>query len=575
MRKSKIILLSVFSVLLILFSIGLFNVDSLLEKYIREELDQIIESSDHRIYEFKYKDIDFHVWNGDFEISGVEILPKTGMADSLEKGDIRSLISAKFNNFSIIGFSFLEFYKTKKLEIDEIRMIKPKLNFSFNPEVKVKRKTFDLSNLFTKRLKSLKVEKINFQNVHFDFNNVLRKNLLLEIDSMNLEIENLVFDSITIEKPIPVSYSGINLFINKVSANISKYYMMETGHFNLNSEKKLLEIDSIKLIPKYTIPEFYEIIPHEKAYLKIKANNLQISGVDIDSIRKNQKLYFDKILVKDPTITTYKDKRKLDPPYQYKKLLSQIIREIPIDIKVDTVQVENGFIKVQTIGDNVPQTKPGEINFKSVYLSVFGLTTDSIFLEKRPVISIYFNSKFMGVANLNAQISMPVFDNSNNFKVKGELAEMDATVLSDLFYKLLLVDIKTGKIGSIDFEFKADNDSAMGYIDISYQNLKVDIKSNKEPEKSMKFINALVNTVAVTDNIKGTDSFTRGFIKYKRDYNKKFISYLWLSLQNGILNTLRPQKEVKDQSKEFKKGNKKDKNIFQKWKRINKEDKED
>lgn len=574
MKKSNLILISLFSVLIILFGIALTNVDYLLEKYIKEELDRIIESSDHPLYEFKYKEVDFHVWNGDFEISGVQIEPKPGIVDSVENGNIRSFVSAKLNNLSIIGFSFWEFYENKNLEIDEIRIVKPLLNYSFNPEVKAEKKAFNLHKLFTKRLKLIKVEKINFQNVNFNFNNVLRKNLLLEIDSMNMEIHNMVFDSITIKKPIPVSYSGINLFINKVSANISKYYMMETGHFNFNSEKKLLEIDSIKLIPKYTIPEFHKMITSEKAYLKIKANQLQISGIDIDSIRNNRKFYFHKILVKNPNIITYKDKRLNDPPYKYKKLLSQMIREIPIDFKIDTVRVENGYIKVQTIGEKVPQTVPGEISFNSAYLNIFGLTNDSTFLEKRPIMGIYFNSRFMGVANLNAQIIMPIFHNRNNFKIKGELAEMDATVLSELLNRVLLVNINTGKIRSIDFEFKADNDSARGYIDISYQNLKVDIKSTKDPKKSMKFMNAMVNAVAKKDNIKGTPNFTRGFIKYKRDYNKKFINYLWLALQNGIINTFLLSKEVKTQSKEFKKENKRNIKLFKKNKKTDNDNQE-
>jgi len=155
MKKSYIILISVFSVFLILLVVALVNVNYLLEKHIKEELDKIITSSDNQIYEFKYKDVDFHVWNGDFEISGVEIQPRTGIADSVQNGNIRAFISGRFDNLFIIGLSFLEFYETKNLEIEEILLENPRLNYSFNPEVKKKeeKKKFDLSKLFTDRLK--------------------------------------------------------------------------------------------------------------------------------------------------------------------------------------------------------------------------------------------------------------------------------------------------------------------------------------------------------------------------------------------------------------------------------------
>ena len=106
MKKSLIILVSILSIIIVLISIVLVNIDSLLEKYIKEELDQIIKSSENKIYEFKYKNVDFNVWNGSFELTDVDIRPKQGMTDSLRNGNIRSLISAKFNNLSIVSLLF-------------------------------------------------------------------------------------------------------------------------------------------------------------------------------------------------------------------------------------------------------------------------------------------------------------------------------------------------------------------------------------------------------------------------------------------------------------------------------------
>jgi hypothetical protein len=553
MKKAHKILISIFIITTVLVTIAIININNLLESYIKEVLDDVVQNSEQGVYQFEYDNINFHIWNGNFEITGVKIQPKPGIADSVKNGVIRSVISGEFTKLTVVGLSFWKFYKTKNINIDEIIVNKPSLKLLYNPDVEKPKQTFNLSKLFNENLKSVGVKEFILKNVDLDINNILRKNLLLSVDSMNFMLNDVRLDSITISNKIPFVYSGINLFINKSSANISPYYMLKTDKFFFNSEEKTVEIDSINIIPKYTEAEFNKMIPHEKAYLKIKTDKLLISGFDIDSILATKKIYLDKILIKKPYIDVYKNKRIKDPPYSYKKILTQTIREIPIKIKIDSIKADDGLIKVRTIGDKVPQTLPAILNFNTFYTSITGLTNDSIFLEKRPVVNIYFYSKFMGKADLNVQISMPVFHAQNYFTVKGNLAEMDARTLNEYLRKLLLMRIKSGYVLGVDFNFVANKDSARGYIDISYKNLKIDIKNTEKPNKSVVFVNALVNTITKSNNIKGADNFTRGFIQYKHDYNDKFIKYLWKIINNGLMNTLLPAKEIKGKSKKYKK----------------------
>jgi hypothetical protein len=137
------------------------------------------------------------------------------------------------------------------------------------------------------------------------------------------------------------------------------------------------------------------------------------------------------------------------------------------------------------------------------------------------------------------------------------MKEIDGKVMNEMLNRLLLLNIKSGTVLSTEVEFTANNDSAYGFIDLSYRNLKLDMKSTDDPQKSVVFVNALLNTVAKKNNIKGQTGFTRGFIAYKRNPTDKFFKYIWKAVQTGIINTLLPAKEVKQQSKQFKKDNNK------------------
>lgn len=556
MKKTYKIFIFLIILIVTIFSVAIVNLNHLVETYIKEVMDDVVKDSEQGIYQFEYKEVYFHAWNGDFEISGVKIEPKDGITDSVKNGVIRSAITGKFNTFTVSGLSFWKFYKTKNIVIDEITVNKPIVELMFNPDVEKPKREFDLSKIFSKKLKSIAIKTFRLQSVKLNINNILRKNHIISVDSMNFTLNDIRLDSMTISNKVPLSFSGLDLFINKSATNISPFYMLETGKFHYKSANKTIEIDSINIIPKYTELQFNNIIPYEKAYLKIKASKLLLSGFDLDSFLATKKIYLDKILLENPYIDVYKNKKLKDPPYSYKKILTQSIREIPIKIKIDTIKAENGFIKVRTIGNKVPQTAAAVLNFNSVHASITGLTNDSVFLDKKPVMNIYFYSKFMGAANLNAQISMPIFNAQNYFKATGSLDKMDASVLNNLLYRLLLIKIESGYLTNVNFDFVADKDSASGYIDISYKNLKIDIKNTEKPNKSVFFVNALVNTITKTNNIKGTASFTRGFISYKHDYNDKFIKYLWKIINNGITNTLLPAKEVKGKSKKYRKDKK-------------------
>lgn len=560
MKKRYKILIFVFILLVIALIIAIRKIDHLMVSLVKQQLDKMIERADTSIYTFEYKNVYFHVWDGDIEISGVKIIPHKGTRDSVEAGVLRSIIDARFSSISLKGMSYLKYYKTQKVIIDRIAIENPHFKIILNPDVeKVKRKAFDPSKLLSPELRSVFVEHVDFINLNFSLDNVHRKNLMLKIDSLNLGLGDVVFDSLSIKKKVPVLFSQIYLSVHKLAVNLSEYYMLKTDNFILNSSEDMLQVDSIRIIPKYTPQEFDRKIPYEKGWIKINVGQFRIDGFNVDSIRENQKIYVKKISINRPHIVTYKNKKLKDPPFKYQKLLSQVIREVPVLFKVDSVIAKQGFIRVQNIGDKVPQSLPANIDFASVFIKITGITNDSVYLKNKPLINILFYSRFMGVTDLNAHLSMPVFHSKNYFKVKANLKEIEGNVLNDILNRLLLLNIKSGTVLSTEMDFVADNDSAYGYLDLSYRNLKLDLKSTENPQKSVVFVNALLNTVAKKNNIKGQAGFTRGFIAYRRNPTDKFFKYIWKAVQSGILNTLLPAKEVKGQSKKYKKDNKKQK----------------
>jgi hypothetical protein len=119
------------------------------------------------------------------------------------------------------------------------------------------------------------------------------------------------------------------------------------------------------------------------------------------------------------------------------------------------------------------------------------------------------------------------------------------------------VKVTGGIINSLEFSFTANDSLSTGTVDMDYEKIKLEILNEKSDKKTKKgFMTFAANTAIKSNNRKGKSTYLQGVINTTRVQEKDVWPYLWHSIQAGLVSTLAPfknTKEDKQQQKEVRK----------------------
>ena len=103
-----------------------------------------------------------------------------------------------------------------------------------------------------------------------------------------------------------------------------------------------------------------------------------------------------------------------------------------------------------------------------------------------------------------------------------------------------LIKINSGKINSINFNFKGNDSSAKGDFVMKYDGLKVYVLKSDKTTKEIKkrgLASIAANLIVKNDN-PGASGLRKESPKYERDIYKSFFNLVWKTLFTGMKETI-------------------------------------
>lgn len=549
--KAKKITAISLGALLLLIIIAVISLNKYLEYLVEAEINNQINQKAGSLHKIQFEDVNVGIIRGLFSLKNLTVKPIESAIDSIEQAKIKTLVSSRIELFQIKGLKIFTLLINKKIEIKQIRIEGVETNCLINPEVnKSKNKdTLKLSDVFSDKFNGVNIRDIEIKNVSFklsDYKNI--NDPLFEIDSASVIGKDIVINEKTLQKPIPVSFSDLDLDVKLFSLKTLKYYDIYSSNLHFNMDDTTLAIDSFRLKPKYSREEYNERIKYENDWFSISTAKVLLKGLNLKKLESDKIFNLSSIEIIKPDIEIYRDKRLPDPPYKYKPLIASIIRKIPFIINIDTLMIKNGELVYQEMQDLTDM--PGEVNFDSLYISAYNITNDTQQIKANPVLQVDLSGLLMGEGKLETGLSFYLNRPDDYFTVKGKLDSISGIAFNKMTKNLLLAEIKMGEIFGAEFEFKANDDASDGKMTIFYNNLKVVIYNPKRQNKKLKIMTFIANELVKKKNLSSDPKFRTGTICFERTKNKALPNYLWKSLQTGIVSTVAPiagkkkQKEI-------------------------------
>jgi|GEM_PF-5322356 len=533
----------IFFTLLVLIAL-LISVNYALRYIVSYKLVDIINyNSPNRIYDYSYSNADLDLWNGDLEIHDVTMHPRKIILDSLSRigQQKRVLLEGSLNTIQLLNLNILRLVVHQEILIDSFLLVKPSLDLQLNTKVKGDSSETFIKDLIAQTLSYGKINFLSLENATIRWVGIEKDTAVyFSCDSVSLTINNIYTDSTILKKKEPIAFSELLFSGKNFKLNTFKDFLFGAKSIEYCYSKNMLTLKTIVFKNKLDKISYTQNQHYEKEWYDIAIPCMNLTSKNTLRWIEGGYLNINKISITKPNVRVYRDKRLANPVFKEKSLPSHTIRNIPFPLLIDTIEIIQGNIQYEEIVE--VGKKPGKVSFTDFNIEAFHLTNIDRFLKKDPCFTVNLKTLLLGEAPIDAQLKFPIQNQSDEFYASGNIKNLEAVTLNKLLSNMAFVEFKKGYIHFLSFQFTANNDSAIGTLDVHYTDLKIAILDTNElfathKHKQKKTIGLVANSILKSNNVPNTKHYVQGHINAERKKEKYIFNYLWTALKSGLINT--------------------------------------
>jgi hypothetical protein len=307
-------------------------------------------------------------------------------------------------------------------------------------------------------------------------------------------------------------------------------YVLKTKQISFNKELRELHIDSLELDPVPSKADWGNIVKGQDTRTVLKLGSIDAIGVTMGIHMNDTSVMAKSLTLNGWYLHCYKNKKF--PFNRTKKfpLPMESFRAIGIGIEVDTIKLQKGTI----VYEELPKDgfHDSWIKFDDVEAKISSVNNRS-FENLSDYSTIRATGRVMKSGEVKAVFRLPL-DPKKRYTAQGSIIHVPLKELNPLLKDLAFVEISSGKLNQMLFDFDYDDDSSHGSVHIDYEDLKI-LSLNKDSDHDVNaFKTMLVNTAVKNDKS------LNGNIDVKR-FKRKAVFHLWtMSLLDGIKSAVIP-----------------------------------
>ena len=504
-------------VLLIVLSIGA-------NWWIDAKLPQLISDKNETPYHIKYKELKISLLSKTIEATGITIIPKAQEKDSLAKNGIfASVQKIKIDNFSVFPLLF-----SNKIEAQTITVSKPKITL-FKDNDKTVNSTKNIgSKVVAPFQKIIKVDDINLENGSFFIVNIKNNKTLFSAQNVIVQLDDIKISDQTLESKIPFSYKKYAFSCDSLFYQTDDGYKLTTD--KIATTNTGIEIDRFSMVSKYNRVQFVNQLAKEKDLYTLKAEKIAVQNMDWGF---NEEVLFFKtnqIVIDKANANIYRSKMPEDD-LSIKPLYNKLLREIPFELKVDTLSITNSNLVYEE--EKSFAKGAGKLEFSAFNLKATQINS-GYQKTKLPDVVIAIDCKFMKRSPMHVDWRFNVMDKADSFKIKGRILNFETGKLA-VFTKPYLNATTEGTFEQVYFNLAGNDNVAGGDFALKYHGLKVTLYQKKDREKKSK-LKSWIGNLLISDDSDG--DLVEHEVSVERIKEKSFFNYFWRCIAEGMKKTL-------------------------------------
>lgn len=465
-----------------------------------------------------YKQMGVNVLSGSIELQDV-------ILELRDKGTGDKHLELRSETLNLDGLGYLNYLFGNTISLNEIKLLRPKVNY-YPGQFPTKHDTIRTKALVMET--ALTIANLSIVDGEFQVIEKGTDSLDFLVEKVNLSVDNLKMDQDFIGRKIPISYGDYNLSTGKLFVDLGPFEALTVRGVSI--QNKDVQLNNLSLRSKYNKVALSRKLDKEHDYIDLEIPQVKLSKMDFGFNSDQFYLRTNLVQIHNPTLFLYRDKLIQDD-WEQKKLYSRMLRELPIDLDISEVDIANGHI---TYAELVEEgTTAGELVFSDLDATLNNISNTYENIEET---KIEARAKLMGKAQIQLRWNFDTSKENDAFYISGEVKDFDSESFNQFLQSNLRAEAE-GDIKELYFTISGDAISASGDMKMKYEDFyfKVLKKDRLGVNKLLTFVgNMFTNDGSKTDAM----GYRHGEIFAKRDGTKSFFNYLWLTVKDGIVNTL-------------------------------------
>lgn len=507
-NKKKKLLVSLTVLVLLFVALSLF-LNSVIKNKVENYLSNLPENID-----LTYSKLKISTISGSVSLSDVKLVVKKDTI-ALNKD------SLFIKSIEVSNVSYWDYIVNNKITIKEIDLVNPKGVYNKSQNSQKKK---DFLKGHTK--KPIRINKLNIEDGTLSIYHDKKDSLLLQSDSINVLVEDVLFSEETKKNIIPFQFENYTISSKELKYQLNDFDVLTTKSISVSPKNS--EIKSLALKTKYSENKLSSILKTERDHFDFTIDSLKLRNYTVETtVNDSLALTIEKVELENPNLTIYRDKLVADDT-TIKPMYAALLRKLPFKLTISKVELNNGIIDYS---EKVKKDRPiGNIHFSNLNAQVDNITN----VSQKDTTKIDIKATFMNQSPIAVQWN---FNAQDHFIFKADIGTLQAQKLN----QFTEASLNTRVSGSLDKTyFSIDGNSSTSDIDlkINYEDFEV-IVLNKNGNEKNKFFSAIVNLFISKKSDEENSQFKNGNKEnVERDKTKSIFNFIWKNVSSALLDAL-------------------------------------
>ena len=529
MTKRKRILLIIIGIVLIIILILSFYANSI----VKNKIEALLKEKMPEHIELVYKDLSVKTLTGSVFVFEPNILIKI-------KDSTLTRTQLTMKKLVVGNISYWDYFMNDQIHIGKIEFKDLETIHYKNRTAKAK-DTSSSSKKETKVPSSIKIDKFNIENSSVIIYDGTKDSTLVSLKNTSILIKEIVLDESSMYNLIPFNYETLKLEADSVFYKAGNYENINLSH--LLFEDHTLTLHGFQYKTKYSKSEYSRKLSIERDYYDVNVEDLIINELAVGKL-ENDSVFFktNLILVNNANAAFYRDKLIADD-LKIKKLYSRAIRELPLQLTVDSISIKNSQV---VYSERVHIKNPaGVLTIKDINAGITNISNTYSSPEKTVII---VDAIFMKDTPINVNWSFDVNDTSDQFRFEGHAGKLELADMNVFLTPLLNAEVR-GEVKESIFVINGNYNQSKINLSQDYYDIDLIILNKKKTRN--KFLSTVANVFINDDSGDENSLYHNVTTQATRNKTKSFFNYLAKNLKNGLLVnfTSKNNKVTKDKKK--------------------------